>query len=192
MSRIVIALFSFLLLVPQGLRAAGTLTTVVMSKQQPDNYCTQPPATTSFSPTDQVAWLWFLVTNVSVGDDYSVSFYTPAGTILTGATSDFGPETSSGTYCYSVGMDIAGYSAATMPGTWNAYIYNKGVQIYKEPFTISGSPATCTYSLSSSSASAAAAGGSGSFTVTTGSGCTLTATADVTWITPATSGSTVN
>jgi uncharacterized protein (TIGR03437 family) len=192
MSRVVIALFSFLLLVPQGLRAAGTLTTVVMTNQTPDNYCTQPPATTSFSPTDQVAWLWFLVTNVSVGDDYSVSFYTPAGAILTGATSDFGPETSPGTYCYAVGMDIAGYSAATMPGTWNAYIYNRGVQIYKEPFTITGSAATCTYSLSSTSASAAAAGGSGSFTVTTGSGCTLTASSDVTWITPAISGSTVN
>ena len=153
MSRIVIAFLSFLFLVPQGLRAAGALTTVVMSKQTPDNACTQPPATTSFSTTDQVAWLWFLVSNVSVGDDYSVAFYTPAGTSLYRrghATLD--PKTSPGNFCYAVGMDIAGYTPATLPGTWNAYIYNKGSQIYKEPFTITA-PATCSYSLSSTSAS---------------------------------------
>src|SRR5271157_4367271 len=192
MPRIIIAFLSFLLLVPLGLRSAVTLTTVVMSYKQLVNHYTKPPSVTSLSPTDQVAWLWFLVKNVSVGDDYSVSFYTPAGTILPGATSDFGPETSPGTFCYAVGMDIAGYTAATMPGTWNAYIYNKGSQIYKEPFTISGSAATCTYSLSSSSASVSAAGGSGSFTVTTGSGCTVAASSDVTWITPTVSGSAVN
>jgi uncharacterized protein (TIGR03437 family) len=188
MSRIVIALFSFLLLVPQGLRAAGTLTTVVMSKQEPDNYCTQPPATTSFSTTDQAAWLWFVVSNVSVGDDYSVAFYTPAGANLTGAGYDFGPETAPGTYCYTVGIAIAGYTPATLTGTWNAHIYNRGSQIYLEPFTIAGST-TCSYSLTSSSASVAAAGGSGSFSVTAGSGCTWTATSTVSWITTTSTGS---
>jgi uncharacterized protein (TIGR03437 family) len=52
---------------------------------------------------------------------------------------------------------------------------------------------SCTYSLATSSASVGAGSGSGSFAVTTGSGCTLSsATADVTWITPTVSGTTVN
>jgi uncharacterized protein (TIGR03437 family) len=52
---------------------------------------------------------------------------------------------------------------------------------------------SCTYSLGTSSASVGAGSGSGSFAVTTGSGCALSAaTADVTWITPTVSGTTVN
>src|ERR1039458_8109367 len=58
---------------------------------------------------------------------------------------------------------------------------------------VQGSGTVCTYSLATSIASVAASGGSFSFTVTTGSGCTLSAaTADVTWITPTVSGTTVN
>jgi virginiamycin B lyase len=194
-SRIVIVFFSFLLLIPQGLLATGTLTTVVMTKQAPDpNSCTQPPATTSFSTTDQGAWLWFLVSNVTAGDDYSVAFYTPAGTSY-GAPSDFGPETTPTpvTYCYSVGISIAGYTPATMPGAWNAYIYNKGSQIYRQPFTIAGSTPTCSYSLSATSANVLAAGGSGSFTVTVSAGCTASVSSDApTWITLSVSGNTVN
>jgi hypothetical protein len=98
MPRILVVFFSFLFLIPQGLRANGTLTTVVMSNQTPDNACTQPPSVTSFSPTDQVAWLWFLVTNVSVGDDYSVAFYTPAGANYTSAGYDWGTETAPGNW----------------------------------------------------------------------------------------------
>jgi uncharacterized protein (TIGR03437 family) len=52
---------------------------------------------------------------------------------------------------------------------------------------------SCTYSLATNSASVAAGAGSGSFIVTTGTGCTLSAaTADVAWITPTVSGTTVN
>jgi uncharacterized protein (TIGR03437 family) len=190
MSRIVIVFLSFLFLIPQGSRAAGTLTTVVMTNQTPDNACTQPPSVTSFSPTEQVAWLWFLVTNVAAGDDYSVAFYTPAGQDFSPMDTDF-ESGDTGTVCYAVGMPIAGYTPATMPGTWNAYIFNKGVQIYKEPFTIAGSTSTCTYSLSPSSASVAASGGSGSFSVTLGSGCTASVSSD-SWITFTISGTTVN
>ena len=192
MSRIVIAFLSALFLIPQGLRATAQLTQVVMTKQVPDNYCTQPPAVTGFSTTDQAAWLWFFVSNVSVGDDYSVVFATPAGASY-GAPTDFGLETSPGNICYAVGIGIAGYTPATLPGTWNAYIYNKGAQIYREPFAIAA-PATCSYSLSATSASIAAGGASGSFTVnvTAGTGCTWTASPDVTWITPTISGTTVN
>ena len=146
---------------------------------------------TGFLTTDQTAWLWFVVSNVSVEDDYSVAFYTPAGTNRTAASGDFGYEYTPGTYCCAVGMYIAGYTPATLPGTWNAYIYNNGSQIYRQPFTIAGST-TCSYSLSSNPASIAAAGGSSSFTVTTGAGCTASASSDVTWITPTVSGSTVS
>ena len=190
MPRIVIAFLSFLFLIPQGLLATGQLTQVVMSKQAPDpNSCTAPPAASSFSTTDQAAWLWFYVSNVSVGDDYSVTFYTPAGTI-SGAPSDFGPETVPGSWCYAVSLGIAGNAPSNLPGAWNAYIFNKGSQIYRQPFTITGSTA-CTYSLSPASASVAAGGGSGSFTVT-GSGCSASVASDAGWITFIISGSAVN
>ena len=188
MSRIVIALFSFLLLVPQGLRAAAQLTQAYMSKQVPDmNSCSAPPAT-AFSTTDQAAYLVFAVSGVNVGDVIEADYYA-SGTKY--APVKWDPETQAGNYCYALELDIAGYTPATMPGTWTVYILNNGSQIGPPvTFTIA-SAATCTYSLSSTSASVAAAGGSGSFSVTLGSGCTASVSSD-SWITFTISGTTVN
>jgi uncharacterized protein (TIGR03437 family) len=192
MPRIVIALFSFLLLVPQGLRAAPQLT-VVMSKQVPNqSSCAQPLAATAFSTTDTAAYLWFGVSGVSVGDHFTAHFFTPAGQDYLSAEADWGSEGAAGNFCYpDAVLYIAGYSPATLPGTWNLYIYNKGVAIYQQPFTITAAT-TCSYSLPVSAASVPAAGGSFSFTVTTASGCTLSGTIDVTWISATSTGTTVN
>jgi uncharacterized protein (TIGR03437 family) len=185
-SRIVIVLFSFLFLVPQGLWATGTLQQIVMTKSQPSTSCplaTPPTAANNFSPADTTAYLWFYITGLTSADSISVNFYV-AGAEYT--TASFGPATTAGT-CYTVTMTLANLPT----GNWVAYIVdnvgNNTTQLGSVPFTITAST-TCSYSLSSSSASVAATAGSGSFTVTAGSGCAWSATSSVSWLTTTSSG----
>ncbi len=195
MRRIVIVFLSFLFLGPQGLRAATQVASGGFSKA-PLTSCAPSSATTTFSTTDTAVYMFFYATGVNAGDKFIVAFYGPSGQLYTGsgAQSSFSAP-SAGDGCYvtnSTPLLIAGNPAATMPGTWTAYILYNGNPLAYATFTITSS-ATCSYSLPTSSASVGAGSGSFSFTVTTGTGCTLSsATADVTWITPTVSGSTVN
>ena len=129
MSRIVIAFFSFLLLVPQGLRATAQLQQVVISKVAPSTTsCTAPPSVTTFSATDTAAYMLFYVTGVNVGDTFIVGFYGPSGQLYTGSGGqfNFSAVTSAGEKCYITNNNpllIAGNPAATMPGTWMVVIF---------------------------------------------------------------------
>jgi uncharacterized protein (TIGR03437 family) len=129
MSRIVIALFSFLLLVPQGLRATLQLQNAVISKVAPSTTsCTAPPQATTFSATDTAVYVYFDVSGVNAGDTFTVAFFGPSGQFYTGVggESDWQGATSAGEWCYNTTnapLLIAGNSAATMPGTWTVGIY---------------------------------------------------------------------
>ncbi len=129
MSRIGIALFSFLLLVPQGLRAAAQLTTLVTSKVAPSTTSfTAPTPSTTFSTTDTAVYMYFDVTGVNTGDTFIVGFYGPSGQLYTGSggESDFSAAPSAGERCYVTNNNpllIAGYPAATMTGTWTVAIF---------------------------------------------------------------------
>jgi uncharacterized protein (TIGR03437 family) len=148
MSRIVIALFSFLLLVPQGLRAAAQLTTLVTSKVAPSTTsCTAPTPSTTFSTTDTAVYMYFDVTGVNAGDTFIVGFYGPSGQLYTGSggESDFSAAPSAGEWCYVTNNNpllIAGYPAATMTGTWTVAIFynqNYSTAFATGTFTIAGS-----------------------------------------------------
>jgi len=108
-----------------------------------------------------------------------------------------------GLYDGTASSDVTWITAVTSVSTVNYTVQpNTGtssrighITVNGQTFTVTqaGASVTCSYSLSSSSASVAAGGGSGSFTVTADTGCVVgTASSDVIWITPATSGSTVN
>ena len=146
MSRIVIALFSFLFLAPQGLRATLQLVNASISKVAPSTTsCTAPPATATFSATDTAVYVYFDVSGVNAGDTFTVAFYGPSGQLYTGSggTSTFAQATSAGEWCYSAApLLIAGNPAATMPGTWTVAIFYN--QNYSAAF------ATGTFAITSS------------------------------------------
>src|ERR1035441_2318953 len=101
MPRIVIALFSFLLLVPQGLRATPQLGTAVFSKVAPSTTsCTAPtPTSTTFLTTDTALYFYFEVNSLNAGDYLEVAFYTPSGQYYDPAYNSWN-ITSSGNYCF--------------------------------------------------------------------------------------------
>jgi len=139
--------------------------------------------------------MFFDVTGVNVEDTFTVAFFGPSGQLYTGAggESTWNGAASAGEACYATNntpLLIAGYSAATMPGTWTVGIYyNTSTTAFASgTFTITA-PVTCSYSLPSGSASVAATAGSGSFSVTAGSGCAWTATSNApSWLTTTSSG----
>src|ERR1035437_3371316 len=198
MSRIVIALFSFLLLVPQGLRATLQLQNAVISKVAPSTTaCTAPPQATTFSATDTAVYVYFDVSGVNVGDTFTVAFFGPSGQFYTGVggESDWKGATSAGEWCYNTTNApwlIAGNPAATMPGTWTVGIYyNTSTTAFASgTFTITAGTGTCTYSLDKTSAPAGSGASTGSFQVTaTPSTCAWTATSSApSWLTTSSSG----
>ena len=141
MSRIVIALLSFLFLVPQGLRAAAPGLSKV-----PLTSCAAT-STTAFSTTDTAVYTFFDVTGLSVGDTFIVAFYGPSGLLYTGAGGqfDFSDAPSAGEACYVTNKNpllIAGNQAATMPGTWTVAVFynnNFDTAFATGTFTITGS-----------------------------------------------------
>jgi uncharacterized protein (TIGR03437 family) len=144
MSRIVIALLSFLFLVPQGLRATPQVTQALLSKQAPNlSSCVVPPAATGFLTTDTAAYLWFALAGVNVGDDITVHFLTPAGQDYPSAAVDWGSEPEAGNWCYpDAALYISGHTPATLPGTWTVTISNKGSELARGYFTITASGST--------------------------------------------------
>ena len=133
MSRIAIALFSFLFLAPQGLRAtAQVLRLADLARcRTPDFVRSLRPTTTSFSTTDTAVYMYFDVTGVNTGDTFIVGFYGPSGQLYTGSggQSNFSAAPSAGEACYvtnNTPLLIAGNPAASMIGTWTAYIFYNG------------------------------------------------------------------
>jgi hypothetical protein len=177
MSRIVIALFSFLLLVPQGLRATPQLQTGGFSRV-PLTSCapSSTTTTTTFSATDTAVYMFFDVTGVNVGDTFTVVFFGPSGQFYTGVggESDWRGATSAGEGCYvtnATPLLIAGNQAATMTGTWTVGIYyNTSTTAFASgTFTItSASTSSTVYYRFENGTAGATATGSGSIVDSTG------------------------
>ena len=154
-----------------------------MTKPAPPSDCSQPPAFTTFSTTDEAAYLWFLATGALKGDVFATEYYDPAGLFYAAASGSWDPLAEDGDYCFTdVPFYIAGYPPASKPGTWTVIGRLNGGQIFELTFTITGGSSTCTYNITPASDSIAASGGTGAVLVTTDSSCTWTATSDVSWI----------
>ena len=158
MPRIVIALFSFLFLVPQGLLATAQLGTAVFSKvAPPTTSCTAPTSTsTTFLTTDTALYFYFEVSSLNAGDYLEVAFYTPSGQYYDPAYNRWNIP-SSGNYCpntNSYPLWIAGNPPATMSGTWTVEIFYNGnynAAFAKGTFTITSSGSTGGPSVTASS-----------------------------------------
>lgn len=157
-------------------------------------FCTSsvPALSQTFQPTDAEAYSYFIIQGLNVGDSVTEQYYTPSGSLYTGAGGNFPLPTSSGGFfgfCDSTatGLKIFGAPPASNPGLWNVNIYINNVLSLSVPFTIAGNN-TCSYSLSGNTNSFNGSGGSGSITVTASQGCFWSASTTFPWIQIASSG----
>jgi uncharacterized protein (TIGR03437 family) len=142
---------------------------------------------TAFNTTDAEVALMFVTSGLRAGDVVSVDYLTPAGqrySPASGAWSAMTAAEAANTYTCFVdeSLKIAGASAAGLTGPWSIKVYNNGVPLSVQGFTI-GTTSACTYAINPSSASVGAAAGSGTVAVTAGSGCSWTASSGASWIT---------
>ena len=96
--------------------------------------CAVPPSVTSFTPADRTVFLYFVAT-VSSTDTLNVAWVRPDNIPLVGD----GWPNSSGTYCFSGGLNITNSTNGDF-GNWQARVYNNGTLVFSVPFTISRDP----------------------------------------------------
>lgn len=99
--------------------------------------CTTPVAKTSFSPSDELVYVWLLVGGVSVGDTVEWRWFAPGDSPYTTGqyTFDF-----AGAGCAWSGINIEGQAPATLPGEWRVDVYLNGTFATAAAFTIEGAP----------------------------------------------------
>jgi hypothetical protein len=97
--------------------------------------CSAPAPTISFSVTAPTVWLYYDINGVNVGDTATTTFIQPNGTVYATLQSTSGY---SGNVCFSDYMSVAGYPAASYPGTWTVQTFwNKSATpIFSLNFTI--------------------------------------------------------
>jgi uncharacterized protein (TIGR03437 family) len=120
-----------------GALAQPQLYMMVRTKPATCDASAPPTAVTVFSTTDSQAYLWFVVTNVSVGDVFASSYYTPSGQPYGGPSGAWSPASSAGSFCYTDNpLQIAGATPATVPGIWTVKVTLNGQPLFTLRFTI--------------------------------------------------------
>ena len=153
------AAFESATVVPDGAEAESVLsfpsvTNAMMTKAVPQGACTPlPTATTTFSPTDAAAYVFFNISGQANGETLTRVWYSPDGQIA--ASGSWAALSSGGSYCLSASLQIAGTSVASTPGTWRVRVYSNmitDVPYVDLPFTITsgGGPVAGTWLLTSS------------------------------------------
>ncbi len=104
--------------------------------------CVAPAAKTSYLITDALVYQWTSITGATSGDTVRWDFIQPSGAV--NFTRSF-PLTLSGGVCFWQGMNIAGDTAAALPGNWQARVYYKDVLIATDNFTINRASAAEVY-----------------------------------------------
>jgi len=129
-------LAGLLFLIPQVSPAVMQITQAYATTSPGGQTCAAPPMVNSFLTTDANAYVWFSVTGANAGDLFSLAFNTPQGPDSQ-YTENFAPLPQAGSYCFTVGIQIAGHPPSTLPGNWTATIsYNGAPQSPTIPFTI--------------------------------------------------------
>src|SRR5205085_246315 len=78
--------------------ASATATLFMMTRAKPStcDISAPPPATSSFTPTDPQAYLWFYATNVAAGDVFASEYYTPSGAFYAAPSGPWDASTAAG------------------------------------------------------------------------------------------------
>ncbi len=101
--------------------------------------CVTPPTRTAFLPTDAQVFQWTLLNNVTSGDTMRWDFIQPNGSVYLTQNHTW---TASGGFCIWRGFNIAGATAATLLGNWQARVYYKDALIVTDNFTMGQSAVT--------------------------------------------------
>ena len=96
--------------------------------------CVTPTARTAFLTTDAQVFQWTLLNGVTSGDTMRWDFVQPNGSVYLSQNYTW---TASGNFCISLRMNIAGTSAASLPGNWQVRLLYNGTVLVTESFTIS-------------------------------------------------------
>ncbi len=113
---------------------AITVTDHRMTALEPANNCAPPTARNNFAPSDARAYQWTLVTGAIAGDTVRWDFRQPNGT--TYFLSDPLTLTFGGGACFWNWINISGFQAASLLGTWEVRVLYNGVQVASDNFTI--------------------------------------------------------
>ena len=115
-----------------------TITNARTAKSIPEGTCTPPTPVSTFAPTDERVYLWFVISGHANGETLTRVWYAPDGSIA--ASGSWDPLPGGGSYCVPASLRIAGTSVATTPGAWRVRVFSDkilDVPYLDLPFTIS-------------------------------------------------------
>lgn len=110
------------------------LGTYMMTKSVPTSGCQPPTPATTFLTSDAGAYVWFNVSNASVGYFPIFEWHFPNFSVYK-SDAPWSPVTAPGSYCYWAKLDIAGQSPASSPGRWSVSVFSAGT-LYRNPFSL--------------------------------------------------------
>jgi hypothetical protein len=111
--------------------------------------CSTPPAVANFTMASPAVYLYFSVNGANMGDTAQINFIRPDGVVYSAQNTPVVP--SSGTFCFSNEIPIAGTAAASYPGIWSIQVFwdRSGTPLFTLNFTVSASSVTVTTPLTS-------------------------------------------
>lgn len=99
--------------------------------------CVSPNGKNNYLQTDPTVYQWTLINGGNVGDVIQWQFFAP------GAATPYSQQQTtlnfSGAACFWAGINIAGQTAASLPGTWQVKVIYNGSLLLTENFTINSS-----------------------------------------------------
>ncbi len=107
----------------QAVLAFPSVTNQRTAKSVPSSGCTPiPAATASFSSTDAFVYIFFSISGQANGEQLTRVWYSPDGQVAASGT--WNAMTSGSGYCPWAGLQIAGSSPASTPGTWRVQVFS--------------------------------------------------------------------
>ncbi len=112
-----------------------TLLHQLTARSVDQNSCTVPTSTTTFSPQDLQAYVWFDVANARQGDRINAVWRRPDGSNQ--ATASWSTLSEDGYHCFWGSLNVLGNSAASLPGSWRVDVDWNGTLLFTSTFNIS-------------------------------------------------------
>jgi uncharacterized protein (TIGR03437 family) len=117
-----------------GDRSAIRLLQQTTAVRVSEDTCDLPDTTRYLLQDDPQVYIWFRVVDAAQGDEPSVEWLRPDGTVLT--RQQWPKLTKAGNFCFHSGLFIANHEPARRPGEWRARVSWNGTHLFEQPFTV--------------------------------------------------------